>query len=87
MQQHNITDQNGRSVIVVRRTHSDSRRAPAGSPPRVEHVCQPAPLVGLADLDEIAGRVRRLTVIDEASADVKLDCLRMIGRLKKRFRT
>ena len=86
MQHSTITDPNGRSVSVVRRTHSDSRRTQAGSPPRVEHVCQhAAPLVGLADLEEIASRVRRLTVHDERSADIKIDTLRMIGRMKKRF--
>jgi len=80
-----ILDSNGRSVRVVRRTPSDSRRAQAGSPSRVEHPCPPAHLVGLADLEEIASLVRRLTVRDHADSDIKADTLRMIGRLKKRF--
>jgi len=88
MDTHTLIAINGRSVRVVRRSPSrDSRRTPAaGSPIRVERDCPPAPLVGLADLTEIDARVRRLTVRDEDSADIKIDLRRLIGRLKKRFR-
>lgn len=88
MDDHQTLAIKGRSVRVVRRAISDSRRVQAGSPSRVEHDSQPAAhLVGLGDLEEIASRVRRLTVRDESSSDIKLDLQRMIGRLKKRFNT
>jgi hypothetical protein len=90
MDKHTTVSSNGRSVRVVRRTISDSRRTQqAGSASSVERDCPPAPLVGLvglADLAEIDARVRRLTIRDDDAADNKNDLLRMLGRLKKRFR-
>lgn len=80
-----IVASNGCSVRVARRNPRDSRRTAARSPDRVEQECPPAPLVGPCDLEQIASLVRRLTVRDEASSDLKIDLQRMIGRLKKRF--